>query len=236
MSPWRSLRNNLVEQIRTIAFVVSILSVFCLSLPLAYGQDGLSGQPIFDDRQLLDGYAQKYADFSKDVILEMIMDDTLNSYQIAAAVLVFKERYGGEVVSREKSRGERILVRRLKLTDSPFVEVEIMHTLCLLDRYRYFQPMVPALIQKLNHYNAAVNEIAFNSINDIIGPNNKRAREARIVFNTLRKMLFLSRNRLVDVAEPDEKLTKQLKLLRWSIKVLGRQELDRLPKEVINLL
>lgn len=225
-----------MRQIRPVVFVFFILSVFCLSVPQTYGQDDLSGQPIFDDRQLLDGYAQKYADFSKDVILEMIMDDTLNSYQIAAAVRVFKERYSGEVVSREKSRGEHILVRRLKLTDSPFVEVEIMHTLCRMDRYRYFQSMVPALIQKLNHYNSAVNQIAFDGLDDIIGPNNKRAREARIVFTTIRKMLFLSRNRLVNVTDPDEKLVRKLKLLRWSIKVLGRQELNRLPSEVINLL
>ena len=223
-----------MNRIRYVLLIV--FSSFCLSALSVHDQDGLSGQPIFDDQQLLDGYAQKYADLSKDVILEMIMDDTLNSYQIAAAVRVFKERYSGEVVSREKSRGERILVRRLKLTDSPFVEVEIMHTLCLMDRYRYFQSMVPALIQKLNHYNAAVNEIAFNSLNDIIVPTNKRAREARIVFNTIRKMLFLSRNRLVDVTEPDEKLARKLKLLRWAIKVLGRQELNRLPREVINLL
>ena len=223
-----------MNRIRYVLLIV--FSSFCLSALSVHDQDGLSGQPIFDDQQLLDGYAQKYADLSKDVILEMIMDDTLNSYQIAAAVRVFKERYSGEVVSREKSRGERILVRRLKLTDSPFVEVEIMHTLCLMDRYRYFQSMVPALIQKLNHYNAAVNEIAFNSLNDIIGPSNKRAREARIVFNTIRKMLFLSRNRLVNVTEPDEKLARKLKLLRWAIKVLGRQELNRLPVEVINLL
>ena len=200
-----------MKQIQSIIFVVAVLSAPCLSVRQAFCQNDLSGQSIFDDQQLLNGYAQKYADLSKDVILEMIMDDTLSSYQIAAAVRVFKEHYSGEVVSREKSRGEHILARRLKLTDSPFVEVEIMHTLCLIDRYRYFQPMVPALIQKLNHYNAAVNEIAFNSLNDIIGPNNKRAREARIVFNTIRKMLFLSRNRLINVTEPDENLARKLK-------------------------
>ncbi|MBI5024631.1 MAG: hypothetical protein HZC18_06510 [Candidatus Omnitrophica bacterium] len=225
-----------MKRIQAGVLIIFVLSAVCPSVPQAHGQDGLAGQPIFDDQQLLEGYAQKYADLSKDIILEMIMDDTLNSYQIAAAVRVFKERYSGEVVSREKSRGERILVRRLKLTESPFVEVEIMHTLCLMDHYRYFQSMVPALIQKLNHYNAAVNEIVFNSLNDIIGPNNKRAREARIVFSTIRKMLFLSRNRLVNVTEPDEKLARKLKLLRWAIKVLGRQELNRLPAEVINLL
>ncbi len=226
----------MTKKIRAVFLAALILSAVCSSLPKVYGQGEISGQSIFDDKQLLDGYARKYADFSKDVILEMIMDDTLNSYQTAAAVRVFKERYSGEVVSREKSRGERILVRRLKLTDSPFVEVEIMHTLCLMDRYRYFQPMVPALIQKLNHYNAAVNETAFNSLNSIIGAGNKRAREARTVFNTIRKMLFLSRNRLVNVTAPDEKLARKLKLLRWSIKVLGSQELNRLPSEVINLL
>lgn len=228
--------NNRIKHLRSFVLAALVLPAFCLSAPRAHCQDGLSGQPIFDDKQLLDGYARKYDGLAKDVILQMVMDDTLNSYQIAAAVRVFKERYSGEVVSREKSRGERILVRRLKLTDSPFVEVEIMHTLCLMDRYRYFEPMVPALIQKLNHYNAAVNEIAFNSLNDIIGANNKRAREARVVFSTIRKMLFLSRNRLVNVTEPDEQLARKLKLLRWSIKVLGRQELNRLPAEVINLL
>lgn len=217
-----------------------VLAMFCVFAPPAFtqgspGREALD-QSLFDDKQLLEGYAQKYNDLSRDVILEMIMDDTLNPYQTAAAVRVFKVRYSGEVVSREKIRGERILLRRLKLTDSPFVEVEIMHTLCLMDRYRYFSTMVPALLQKLNHYNAAVNEIAFDNLNDIIGANNKRGREARIVFNTIRKMLFLSRNRLVGVSVPDEKLTRKLKLLRWSIKVLGSQELNRLPKEVINLL
>lgn len=221
-------------------FIYTLFLIFTLwlssAIPVLFAQEELAEQPIFDDQQLLEGYAQKYDDLSKEVIFEMIMDDTLNPHQIAAAVRVFKVKYSGEVVSKEKSRGERILLRRLKLTDSPFVEVEIMHTLCLMDRYRYFQSMVPALIQKLNHYNAAVNEIAFESLNDIIGPTNKRAREARIVFNTIRKMLFLSRNRLINVTEPDEKLARKLKLLRWSVKVLGRQELNRLPKEVINLL
>ncbi len=236
MCLWSFLMDKMVKKNRLVIPIIVVSLAMGAAVPRICAQDGLLDQSIFDDQQLLDGYAQKYADLSKDIILEMIMDDTLNSYQIAAAVRVFKERYSGEVVSREKSRGERILVRRLKLTDSPFVEVEIMHTLCLMDRYRYFQSMVPALIQKLNHYNAAVNEVAFNSINDIVGLNNKRAREARIVFNTIRKMLFLSRNRLVNVTEPDEKLTRKLKLLRWSVKVLGRQELNRLPAEVINLL
>jgi len=111
-----------------------------------------------------------------------------------------------------------------------------MRTLCQMDRYHYFKSMVPALIQKLDHYNAAVNEIAFNNLNQIIETGSNRQREARIVFATLRKILFLSRKRLETVKKPDPKLAKKLKLLRWSIKVLGNQELKRLPKEVINLL
>ena len=122
------------------------------------------------------------------------------------------------------------------MTDSPFVQVEIMHTLCQLDRYRYFTSMVPALIQKLEHYNAAVNEIAFDSLNDLIESGGKRAREARVVFNTLRKILFLSRRRLANVITPDPKLSRKLQLLRSSIKVLGNEELKKLPNEVINLL
>lgn len=224
--------------IQLIVLIVVLSGGSYLSMPAAHAQpqDDFSGQPIFDDTMLLDGYAQKYDELSKEVIVEMIKDDTLNSYQSAAAIRVYKERYSAEAVSREKNRVEKILIRRLKLTDSPFVEVEILHTLCRLDRYRYFKPMVPVLIQKLDHYNAAVNEMAFNSLNDIVESGSKRAREARIVFNTLRKILFLSRKRLANVSVPDPKLARKLKLLRWSIKALGRQELDKLPKEVIHLL
>ncbi|MCK5083346.1 MAG: hypothetical protein KAR31_10605, partial [Candidatus Omnitrophica bacterium] len=121
-------------------------------------------------------------------------------------------------------------------TDSPFVEVEVMHTLCRMDRYHYFKLTVPVLIQKLDHYNTAVNEIAFESLNQIIEAGSNRNQEARIVFNTLRKILFLSRKRLATITQPDARLAKKLKLLRWSIKVLGNQELKKLPKEVINLL
>ena len=227
---------------RAELLVPMILLLSALSgVPVVYvqgaqGQEDISDQAIFDDKQLLDGYAQKYRGLPQEVIVEMLKDDTLNSYQVAAVIRVYKEKYSNEAVAREKAQMEKILIRRLKLTDSPFVEVEILHTLCRMDRYRYFDAMVPALIQKLNHYNAAVNEMAFDSINDIIGQGNKRAREARVVFNTLRKMLFLSRNRLVNVIEPDPKLANKLKLLRWSVKVLGSQELNKLPREVIILL
>jgi hypothetical protein len=195
-----------------------------------------SANTIFDDQMLLKGYTEKYKNLSKDILLEMIQDETLTSYRSAAAVRVFKEKFCEEIVSREKKIIEKILLRRLNRTDSPFVQIEILHTLCLMDRYRFFPSMVPALIQKLDHYNSAVNELAFESINQIIATGSNRTREARIVFNTLRKILFLSRKRLENIQEPDAKLTKKLKLLRWSIKVLGNQELAKLPKEVINLL
>ena len=111
-----------------------------------------------------------------------------------------------------------------------------MHTLCKMDRYRYFDSMVPAVLQKLNHDNATINEMAFSAISDIIDTGNNRTREAIIVFNTLRKMLFLSRNRLKGIKEPGPKLARKIKILRWSIKILGRQELKKLTKEVINIL
>ena len=191
---------------------------------------------IFDDQMLLKGYTEKYSNLSKEILLAMIKDDTLTPYRSASAVRVFRKKFSSEVVSREKKIIEKILLRRMHRTDSPFVQVEIMHTLCQMDRYRYFKSMVPALIQKLDHYNAAVNETTFDSLNQIIKTGNNRNREARIAFNTLRKTLFLSRKRLATVKEPDAKLAKKLKLLRWSIKVLGNQELKKLPKEVINLL
>jgi len=155
---------------------------------------------------------------------------------MAAAVRVFKDQFSKEVFNREKKIIEKILLRRLNRTDSAFVQVEIMHTLCRMDRYKYFNSMAPALMQKMNHYNDTVNEMAYFGLNDIIESGNNRAREARIIFNTLRKVLFLSRRRLAKVTEPDTRLLQKLKILRWSIKVLGSRELKRLPKEVINLL
>lgn len=219
--------------------IVSFFLIALFFLPVCrqtFAQEAVSDYSIFDDKSLLEGYAHKYNELSSEIILEMIKDDTLSAYRSAAAVRVFKEKFSSEVVSPEKERIEKILIRRLKLTDSPFVQVEIMHTLCRMDRYRYFTSMVPALIQKLDHYNAAVNETAFAALSDLTESAGKRPREARIVFNTLRKVLFLSRRRLAGVTEPDLKLTRKLKLLRWSIKVLGSQELKKLPKEAISLL
>jgi len=191
---------------------------------------------IFDDKTLLDGYTQRYSKESKEILLAMIKDETLSPYKMAAAVRSFKNIYSHEVFSREKKIFEKYLLHRFKRTNSVFVKVEIMHTLLRMDRYKYFNSMVPALIQKLDHYNKEVNAIAFSSITDITENGNSRAREARIVFNTLRKVLFLSRRRLANIKEPDEKLKQKLELLRWSMKILGSQELRRLPKEVINLL
>lgn len=195
-----------------------------------------SEDTIFDDRKLLRGYAEKYRTLSKAILLEMIKDETLNSYKVAAAVRVFNEKFSLEVVSREKKQVDKILRRTLHKTDSPFVQVEIMYTLCKMDRYHYFKSMVPALILKLDHYNETVNTLAFESLNDLLKNENTRAREARLVFNTLRKILFLSRKHLVKIDKPGVKLTQKLQLLRWSIKVLGTQELKKLPREVLDLL
>lgn len=191
---------------------------------------------IFDDNMLLDGYAQKFSTEPKEILVAMIKDDTLSSYKSAAAVRVFKERFSREVFPPEKAAIEKALIRRLNHTDSTFVQVEIMHTLSLMDRYKYFNSMIPALIQKLDHYNATVNEMAYASLNNIIELGHNRPREASVVFNTLRKTLFLSRKRLSSTKEPGPQLKRKLELLRWSIKVLGSQELKRLPREVINLL
>ncbi len=191
---------------------------------------------IFDDKMLLDGYAKKYSTLPKEIIIEMLKDDTINSYRLAATVRTFKTRFSKEIVSREKIVVEKILLRRLNRDDSPFVQIEIMDTLCRMDRYRYFESMVPILIQKLDHYNQTVNEIAFDSLNYLIETGNSRSREARIVFETIRKVLFLSRKRLENITEPGPKLKQKLVLLRWSIKVLGTQELKKLPSEVLNLL
>jgi len=196
----------------------------------------LDSYTIFDDKMLLAGYANKHKDTSKEILIEMIKDDNLSSYKSAAAVRVFKEKFASEVFAKEKKIIEKTLLRRLNRTTSPFVEVEIMHTLCRMDRYRYFNSMAPALLQKLNHYNTTINEMAFVALTDLIETGNNRTREARIIFNVLRKMLFLSRKKLENISEPGPKLSKKLQILRWSIKVLGSQELKRLPKEVINLL
>lgn len=191
---------------------------------------------IFDDAKILAGYTEEYTDGPKEAVIGRINDDTINFYQTAAAVRVFKQKYTKNCVGKEKIKIEQALIRRINRTNSPFVEVEIMHTLCLLDRFKYFDAMVPALILKLDHYNVTVDDMAEDALNDIIANGKNSAREARIIFNTLRNVLFLSRNTLKRVTEPDRRLERKLKILRWSVKILGSQELKRLPKEIIHLL
>ncbi|HLD88085.1 MAG TPA: carboxylating nicotinate-nucleotide diphosphorylase [Candidatus Omnitrophota bacterium] len=193
------------------------------------------GNAIFDDEALLDGYAQKYADEPKDILLAMVADHSVGAYKSAAAIRVFRLKYADQVLSAEKPAILRTLLRRLNRTDSAFVQVEIMHTVVVVDRYQYFEPMTSALIQKMDHYNNVVSANAYEAL-DSITKGSTRAREARVVFNIIRKTLFLSRKRLENVNEPDDRLKAKLSLLRWSIKVLGTQELKRLPSGVIRLL
>ncbi len=214
-------------------FTCGLISSWAQGAPVE-GID-LGSEAIFDDRALINGYTDKFSEEGKDVLLAMIADDSIGPYKCAAAVRVFKQRYGGELLSTEKSRALKILLRRLNRTDSPFVQVEIFHSLVVLDHYQYFESMVPHLIQKLDHYNAVVRALAYDNIQDVI-KDDDRTREARIVFNTLRKIFFLNRNRLNNIQEPDEKLKQKIFILRWAIKVLGTQELKRLPSEVIRLL
>ncbi len=193
-------------------------------------------QALFDDKRILEGYTEKYGAEPKEILLAMIKDDTLSPIKTAAATRVFKTNFCRQLFSREKTIVEKILLRRLNRSDSPYPQIEIRHTLCRMDRFKYFNAMVPALVLKLEHYNDTISEMAFESLNDILNEKNIRAREARVVFNALRKMLFLSKRRLAQVTEPDPKLKRKLLILRAAIKVLGTQELRRLPKEVINLL
>lgn len=192
--------------------------------------------PIFDDKSLLDGYTKRYEEKSQDVLIAMIRDDALESYKTAAAVRAFYKKFGQLVFSTEKRRIERWLIRRLARTDSIFVEIEIMHALCMMDRYKYFNSMMPNLLRRLDHYNPAANELAYQYINAIIRSGQNRAREARVIFNNLRRILFLSRRDLQGITEPDDRLKQKLDLLRWAIKILGTSELRRLPSEVLHLL
>ncbi len=221
-------------------FLLLIILLFVPSLVGAQNKEendpeAVASGAIFDDRALLEGYAQRYTDESKDVLLAMIGDDSLSAYKCAAAVRVLKVNYADQILAKDKPNVIKILWHRLNHTDSAFVQVEIMHTLVVLDRYQYFENMVSGLILKLDHYNQVVCDLAYLDLVDITKGSN-RTREARIVFNTLRKMLFLSRNYLSKVEDPDRRLHHKIDLLRWSIKTLGTQELKRLPPEVIRLL
>jgi hypothetical protein len=193
-------------------------------------------EAIFDDTVLFLGYVDKYKDKSKDVIMAMINDSTISTFKLAAALHIFSERFADQTVATEKNFSEKTLLRILNHEDSPFVQTQTMSALVALDRYKYFKVMVPKLIEKLDHYDDAVVDIAYDDLTMIIAKSTARTREARIIFNTLRKILFLSRKKLEYINQPDEKLQKKLDLIFWCIKVLGTQELKQLPSEVIRLL
>lgn len=191
---------------------------------------------FFDDKLLIEGYAKKLGAASKDVLLAMTDDNSLYAYKKAAAIRVFREKFAADVVLRERMIIERALLRQLELARSVFLQVEIIHTLLILDRYRFFDGMIPTLIQKLDHYDVSLTEMAFKAVDQVVTTGTPRPREARIVFNTLKKMFFLSRKKLQNVNVNDVRLKNKLLLLRWSVKVLGTQELKNLPKEVIALM
>ena len=155
---------------------------------------------------------------------------------MTSAVQVFREKFSTDIVGRGKILAERTLLRRLNRTDSAFVQVEVMHTLTIMDPYQYFKSYVPELILKMDHYDSTVSTMSYQSLKDIGEHGNTRAWQARIVFNTLRKNLFLSRNKLASLTEPDQRIKDKIDLVRWALKILGSQEIPRLPKEVINWL
>ncbi len=218
-----------------IIFLCTLFNFFSLAfLPATATAE--NRYTIFDDKMLLDGYAEKYQNEPKEILLAIIEDETLSSYKTAAAVRVFREKFSQEIFSREKKAAERILWRRLNRTDSIFVQIEIMYTLCVMDRYKFFKYFAPSLIQALDHYNTTVNELAYNALQDLIKTSHNKPREARIIFNALRKTLFLSRRKLRNITKPGKRLEQKLELVRWSVKILGTDELKRLPSEVLNFL
>ncbi|MBF0618697.1 MAG: hypothetical protein HQL19_00860 [Candidatus Omnitrophica bacterium] len=226
-------------------FLAFLLTLLCSAAPLhAQGVSGAASAvaaaeqmpAIFDDKLLIDGYSAKLKDASKDTLLAMINDDSLYAYRKAAAVRVFRQEFASFVVQKERVLIERMLLRQLERVDSIYTQIEIMHTLVIMDRYRYFDGMVPVLIQKIDHYDPAVTEIAYRAVDDINNTGTIHAREARIEFNTLRKIFFLARKKLSNANPEEPKLKGKLQLLRWAIKALGTEELKNLPKEVISLM
>ncbi|MDP8266749.1 MAG: hypothetical protein P9M07_07400 [Candidatus Aceula meridiana] len=216
--------------------IIRILLCLCFIVNLAAIVSAAEeSYTIFDDKSLLEGYAKKYAEEPKKTLIAMIRDDTLAPYKTAAAIRVFNKNFSQIVFSREKKLIEKWLLRRFARTDSIFVEIEVLHTLCKLDRYKYFKSMIPNLIRRMDHYNKTANELAYNYILDVIQEGQGKSREARIVFNMIRKMLFLSRKKLKNITEPGERLKQKIELLRWSVKILGTEELKRLPPEVLHL-
>ncbi len=191
---------------------------------------------IFDDKALIAGYSAKLQNASKDLLLAMINDEDLSAYKKAAAVRVFRDKFALQVVSHERIIVERVLLRQMQRVSSIYQQIEIMHTLVMMDRSRYFDSMVPLLLQKMDHYDVFVNELAFAALEDINAAVSPRTREARIELNTLRKVFFLSRKKLQNADPVEIKLRNKLQVLRWAIKILGTEELKTLPAEVIALM
>jgi hypothetical protein len=191
---------------------------------------------IFDDKALIQGYAVKLSSAPKDLLLAMINDVGLYAYKKAAAVRVFRDKYAPQMVSRERVIIEKVLLRQLETSGVVHLQIEIMHTLVVMDRFRYYESMVPILVRKMDHYDPYVNELAFTAMEEINANGITRPREARIVFNTLRKVFFLSRKKLKTEDPLDSKLRNKFQLLRWAIKILGTDELKKLPPEVIGLM
>lgn len=218
-----------------VIFFTGMTSVVCAQSDDS-GRMASLEEAMFDDKVLFNGYVSKYKDKSKDVIVAMMNDSTVGGFKLAAALRIFRDDYADQTVSAEKNLLEKTLLRILAHDDTPFVQTETMSALVALDRYKYFRIYVPKIIEKLDHYNDAVVDVAYEDLTFIIYKSTARTREARIIFNTLRKILFLSRKKLEYIQEPDEKLQKKLDLLFWTIKVLGTQELKQLPSEVIRLL
>lgn len=232
---------------KAIVLVLGVLLCSCISVSaqdaaeqavasVAAASSGFVTPDIFDDKALIGGYTLKLADAPKDLLLAMINDDGLYVYKKTAAVRVFRDKFAAQMVSRERSIIERVLLRQLQRSGTMHLQIEIMHTLVIMDRFRYFDTMVPLLIQKMDHYDAYINELAYNAMEGINAAGAQRPREARIEFNTLRKIFFLSRKKLKAADPLDPKLRNKLQLLRWSIKVLGTEELKSLPPEVISLM
>ncbi len=211
-----------------------IISLFTLSSMAVSSQAETNFRPL-DDRSLIKAYSENYADLPKETLIAMIRDDALDSQKTAAAVRLFSEKYSHLVFSREKKRIERWLLIRRARTDSVFVEIEILNALCRLDRYKYFNLTTVELLKRLDHYNDSANQLAFQYLQEITQAEPGRAREARVIFNFLRKRLFLIRNELRKIDQPDSRLKQKITLLRWSVKILGTEELRRLPPEVLHL-
>lgn len=108
------------EKIFSSFIIKSTMLVLFLFAPdlIAYAQSQtFENQGVFDDAKILAGYAEEYANESKETLIGRINDDAINFYQIAA-IDVFKQRFALTIVGREKIRVEQDLIRRINRTNS----------------------------------------------------------------------------------------------------------------------